>query len=105
MIKTIGLADFPRQLLTSIFAAVEIDSAFVVAHSPAQRPVILEDERVRAERRDEVLRYLAGPYLLDPVHLACIEGRRQGLVRLTRTKVFIGLFLGTKCLLPSVASL
>lgn len=82
LIKAIGLADFPRQLLTSIFAAVEIDSAFVVAHSLAQRPVILEDERVRAERRDEVLRYLAGPYLLDPVHLACIEGRRQGLVRL-----------------------
>ncbi|MCY1368337.1 Bacterial regulatory protein, luxR family [compost metagenome] len=42
---------------------------------------MLEEGRVRAERREEIRRYLVGPYLLDPVRQACIDGR-QGLVRL-----------------------
>ncbi len=82
LIETISQTDFPRLLLASIFEAVDIDSAFIVAHSPIHQPVILEGERVLAERWQEVRRYLAGPYLLDPVHRACVEGRGRGLVRL-----------------------
>ena len=39
----------------------------------------LERGRVLEGRWQEVSRYLAGPYLLDPVHLACTAGR-EGLV-------------------------
>ncbi|WP_342245662.1 helix-turn-helix transcriptional regulator [Pseudomonas sp. OTU5201] len=82
LIDTIGQPEFPARLLQALFAAVPIDTAFIVAHAPGQPPAMLEEGRVLPVRREEVHRYLAGPYLLDPVHLACVEGRRQGLVRL-----------------------
>ncbi|WP_144276968.1 helix-turn-helix transcriptional regulator [Metapseudomonas resinovorans] len=81
LIEAIGRADFPARLLASLFAAVPIDTAFIVAHVPGRPPAMLEAGRVLPERREEIQRYLVGPYLLDPVRQACIEGRR-GLLRL-----------------------
>jgi len=81
LIEAIGRADFPARLLQSVFAAVPIDTAFIVAHVPARPPAMLEAGRVLPERREEIQRYLVGPYLLDPVRQACIEGRR-GVLRL-----------------------
>jgi DNA-binding CsgD family transcriptional regulator len=82
LIDAVGQAEFPARLLQALFAAIPIDTAFIVAHAPGRPPVMLEEGRVLPERREEVRRYLAGPYLLDPVHLACVDGRRRGLVRL-----------------------
>ncbi|MDT4830633.1 Bacterial regulatory protein [compost metagenome] len=81
LIEAIGHAEFPARLLDALFSAVPIDTAFIVAHAPNRPPTVLEEGRVRAERREEIRRYLVGPYLLDPVRQACIDGR-QGLVRL-----------------------
>lgn len=82
LIDSIGQPTFPARLLQAMFTAVPIDTAFIVAHAPDCPPSMLEDGWVLPGRREEVHRYLAGPYLLDPVHLACVEGRHRGLVRL-----------------------
>lgn len=81
LIEAIGRADFSVGLLDAVFAALPADTAFIVAHAPGRPPTMLEAGRVLPERRGEIQRYLVGPYLLDPVRQACIEGRR-GLVRL-----------------------
>lgn len=81
LVDAIGQADFPKVLLGVLYATLEVDTAFIVAHSRSRQPVILEGERVLAPRWHEVLRYLEGPYLLDPVYQACVEGR-QGVLRL-----------------------
>ncbi|MNQ39561.1 response regulator FixJ [compost metagenome] len=82
LIEAIGQPDFSARLLQALFAVVPIDTAFIVAHAPGRPPAMLEEAWVLAERREEIHRYLAGPYLLDPVHLACVESGRRGLARL-----------------------
>lgn len=83
VIERVGGEAFPGALLDAIYQAVAVDSAFILAHRTGHAPQLLERGRVLEGRWQEVSRYLAGPYLLDPVHLACTAGR-EGLVQLRR---------------------
>lgn len=82
VIAAILTDDFPRQLVAALGTVAPFDYSVMFAYRGDQRPLDLFDNFPTWKRRIMVSTYQDGPYLLDPLYLACARSSEPGLYRL-----------------------
>ncbi len=82
MIEAIGTASFALRLTEAIKAIAPFEYCVVFGYRGAAPPQDLYDDFPVAKHKIYVEDYQAGPYLLDPIFLACAGAQTSGLHRL-----------------------
>ena len=82
MITALGTSQFPSELVAALKTIVDFDYAVMFAYYRDSRPIDLYDDFPAAKRRVMVDTYQDGPYLLDPLFLACSRQVEPDLYRL-----------------------
>ncbi|MDZ4094775.1 MAG: helix-turn-helix transcriptional regulator [Paracoccaceae bacterium] len=82
MIEAIGTDDFAPRLSEAVKAIAPYDYTVVFGYRGAAPPQDLYDDFPAAKRKVYVEDYQVGPYLLDPIFLACAGAGTSGLHRL-----------------------
>ncbi len=81
-IKCLDSSLFAGKLVNLIKMIAPFDHCVMFAYFGQSRPLDLFDDFPPNKRRVFVTDYQAGPYLLDPFYLKCMEGSAEGLHRL-----------------------
>lgn len=81
-IDSIGVADFPRQLVAALQSLTDFDYSVVFAYYQNEKPICLYHNFPSQKRTIFVDDYLKGPYLLDPFFKVCDRKVEPGLYRI-----------------------
>jgi DNA-binding CsgD family transcriptional regulator len=82
LITALGTSQFPVELVAALKAIVDFDYSVMFAYCGDARPIDLYDDFPASKRRVMVHAYQDGPYLLDPLFLACSRQVEPDLYRL-----------------------
>jgi len=81
LFETLGAARFPVALRQCLQRVCEFDSIIVTRYPANAPPVSLYQDLNDVQAAISVRFYATGPYLLDPLYLACKSGKAPGVYR------------------------
>lgn len=81
LLQTVGQDRFPTALRQFISQFSAFDSMIITRYTPSAPPISLYQDLDDMQAAISVQFYATGPYLLDPLYLACKSGKGPGVFR------------------------